>query len=227
MHSPSNNLKHTDSRRWSPSRQTWLENALKKTSPANAPGGYDASHSHHNRIPVPSSPVLSRSVKNDPVIAEKPVFLNRQKSNLESWKVPNQSLLCWIPKNIFDKAKNTDTQDNKDDNDLKIDTKKPTSSFQNFETNSTKPTIPAKKVSLGRSATSVTRNKVFHLLYPKSLTLEQTFQLNPVFQQILWLNYKISAHVLQWQFLIKKILLVGTSLCCNVQVPLQFWIMIQ
>lgn len=179
MHSPSNNLKHTDSRRWSPSRQTWLENALKKTS-QQTPGGYDASHSHHNRIPVPSSPVLSRSVKNDPVIAEKPVFSKPPEIQSRILKSPEpKPFVLDSEKNIFDKAKNTDTQDNKDDNDLKIDTKKPTSSFQNFETNSTKPTIPAKKVSLGRSATSVTRNKSIPPAVPKKPDFGANFSTKP------------------------------------------------
>lgn len=179
IHSPANNLKHTDSRRWSPSRQTWLENALKKTS-QQTPGGYDTSHSHHNRIPVPSSPVLSRSVKNDPVIAEKPVFSKPPEVQSKISKSPEpKPFVQDSEKKVFDKAKNTDTQDNNDDNDLKFDTKKPTSSSQNFETNSTKPTIPAKKVSLGRSATSVTRNKSTPPVVPKKPDFGANFSTKP------------------------------------------------
>lgn len=72
-HSPSASLKYTDSRRWSPTRQTWLSNALKKTSQHNS-SGLEPSASLSNRIPTLKSSSPTKTARANSFITEKPVF---------------------------------------------------------------------------------------------------------------------------------------------------------
>lgn len=148
-------LKHTDTRRWSPTRQTWLGNALKKTSQQSS-NALESSPSLNNRVPTFKSS-LPKPAGASSFIAEKPVFSKPPEVP------PSRSANSPRPdtfKSDLEKTDNRDDVNEGKDESTVTDYKDSPSLLlsRNPESPHKLSPLPEKKYGLARSSTSITRS---------------------------------------------------------------------
>lgn len=155
-------LKSSDSRRWSPTRQTWLGNALKKTSQNHGPS-FDNTSSV-NRASTVKSQSPTRIARGSSFVADKPVFAKPPETPPPRGSHPHK--LADHSNNPNDEAETSDQATPSEDT---LETKN--SSHHELPipppSRGKLPIPPAKNDKLFRSSTSISRVKSVKPPVPK------------------------------------------------------------